>query len=303
MKGNSIKRFYDKNSAGDFEEDFEKYSAEDLNKRELELKKKSQKKFKSQFTHASFYKGSRKQDSNYYKRKAKDKKIAYISHLLQNTSQLAIVSSIVYPELKTGLIDRFLVMAIREQVKPFIIITKTDIEQKYNNSDYSSKKIVHIYRDIGYPIVAIDNKKNLAKEKLVKWFKGEMTAIIGHSGVGKTTMLTGIDPSYVAATQEISSFTKRGRHTTTVIKMHDLQFGGAVYDMPGLKEVDFVGINKKDLNYYYPDFHQASTQCHFSDCVHLKEKNCGVKEALARREIHELRYKNYLSILADLPDY
>ena len=119
--------------------------------------------------------------------------------------------------------------------------------------------------------------------------------------MGKTSLLNNIEPNYQQKVQAISDYTKKGRHTTTRIYKHDLSFGGVIYDMPGLKEVDFVDIAKRELSTYYPEFAEYALECKYSNCLHHKENECGVKHALQSKAIHPLRYKNYLNILEQLP--
>ena len=248
--------------------------------------------------------GGRKRESNYYRRRIRNKKIAYISFLVRNTDQITIVSSITYPEIKPGLIDRLLVLAQRESVRPLILITKTDMEKGISPPlPLSSNQVQKIYTDAGFTTLCLSNTdpSDEKHEAVRDLLRDRLTAVVGHSGVGKTTLLKRLDTTYTAKTQNISAYTRRGRHTTTSIRMHKFAFGGKVYDMPGLKEIDFIDLEKRELSLFYPDFESHARGCHFSDCLHVHEKSCGVKEAVRRDAISDLRYENYLNILADLP--
>ncbi len=245
--------------------------------------------------------GNRKKDSNYYRRKIANKKVAYISHLIKNTNQLLIVSAITYPQVRPGLIDRFLILAERENVRPIIILTKLDLEGKAEYPcEYSSKDLQTIYQQIGYKVILLSNFNDRYQDVITDLLKDKRTAVVGHSGVGKTTLLNNLDPTFSQEVKEVSSFTRRGRHTTNKIRLHNFSFGGLVYDMPGLKEIDFFDIRPNELTHYYLEFVAHSRKCQFTDCLHRQEKSCEVKTALNNKLISFVRYQSYLNILKDL---
>ncbi len=248
---------------------------------------------------AQLQKGGRKADSNYYRRHIRRKKIAYISHLIQNTELLIIVCAVTFPEFKSGLIDRFLILAAIENVEPLIVLTKIDLMPKKE-----WKALGKAYENVGYNVIYVCSEPG--KERGLEEVKAHMidkySAIVGHSGVGKTSMLNAIDPTYKQRVQEISEMTKRGRHTTTNIRLHEFAFGGRVYDMPGLKEIDFTSLTRREVKNYYPEFEEPRQNCRFSDCIHDSEEACGVKEAAESGEIDSERYLNYLHILHSLSE-
>lgn len=256
------------------------------------------KKFHLKFTEHEHLLGNRKKDSNYYRQQIASKKITYLHSLIENIDQLAIVSSLDYPKIKPGLIDRFLILSHHFNKKPFIILTKSDLvsleEQKYYHDIYA----------LFYQIFIISNEKYLQEKDIFKsikkLFKDSRTAIVGHSGVGKTSLLNHLDHDYRGMVKEVSSFTKKGRHTTTRIKKHDFSFGGVVYDMPGLKEVDYIDLKKNQVKNYYPEFRDFEKACIYKNCLHNREPNCGVKVALEENSLHSVRYQNYLNILASI---
>ncbi len=254
------------------------------------------KKFKAKFTLTEkLTKGGRKKDSNYYKNLIAKKKIAYITHLATNLDQLIITNSLTLPKFTPGLIDRFLIFSQMEKIKPIIMMTKIDL---VSQEEALNKK--KIYETIGYQVFLISNKTLEGLELIKEILKDKRSAIVGHSGVGKTSMLNHVDSAFCEKIQEISDYTKKGRHTTSTIRLYELSFGGIIYDMPGLKEMDFTTLSKRELSNYYKEFKRYDLNCHFSNCLHLHEKRCGVKEAVLKKEIHPIRYKNYLTILKSL---
>ena len=257
------------------------------------------KKFQLKFNNNKLSTGGRKKDSNYFRRRVAKKKIAYITHFIHNIEQLVIVASLDFPLFKAGLIDRFIVLALYENIKPIIILTKKDLV-----SENFTNECLAIYQNY-FEIHALSNQDdsiifNQLKENI---FKNTITAIVGHSGVGKTTLLNNIDPVYQGKTQEISTFTKKGRHTTTKIYRYDFSFGGIFYDMPGLKELDFISLTQPKLKQYYHEFREYQRQCKYKNCTHTHETACGIKKAVAEKYIHPTRYQNYLQIFNDLEKY
>lgn len=262
---------------------------------------KSSKKFHLKFTDDSNFKGNRKLDSNYYRRHIASKKISYLHALMENVEQLMIVSSFITPEIKPGLIDRFLILCHHFTKTPIIVFTKSDlIEIKLQQ--YYVDIYQHLYPTFVYSTVK--GSKDVLKT-IQAYLRGQATAIVGHSGVGKTSLLNQVDPSYQGMVSEISQFTKRGRHTTTRIKKYDFPKslgGGMVFDMPGLKEIDFIDLNGKLLRQYYPEFTQYIFGCDYKNCSHTHEPICGVKEAVKTEKIHPIRYRNYITILETLSE-
>ena len=249
--------------------------------------------------------GGRKEDSNYFKRKIASKKIAIVHYLVKQIDQLVIVSSFVLPKPKPGLIDRFIILAESACIKPILIFTKRDLVDREQE-----KELLDVYKNTGYPCYVFSNdeettkKYSLATSEFLrkKIFAKRKSAVVGHSGVGKTTMLKIVDPSYQARVAPISDFTKKGRHTTTRVRLYDFPFGGTVYDMPGLKVLDYIDLTSNEIKNFYREFERYRKSCEYKNCTHDHEKNCKVKEAVQQGKIHPARYSSYLQIRSTLDD-
>ncbi len=254
--------------------------------------------------------GGRKHDSAYFRLRIAHKKIAYVNFLVKNVDQLIIVAALALPELKTGLIDRFLTLAHWSGKQAVIIFTKRDIV-----SAEAIAAAQAVYAGLPYQTYVVANPpaKIFAAEATAlgrgdkvfiklrrEVFERKRSVIVGHSGVGKTALLRRVDPKYSGLVRTVSMFTRRGRHTTTRVHRHELGDGGEVFDLPGLKELAFTDVMRQDLKTCYPEFTALAAACTYRNCLHDHEPNCAVRAAVELGKLHNQRYRNYLQILATL---
>lgn len=218
-----------------------------------------------------------------------EKHIPVIRRLARNLDQILIVSSFVSPPLKTGLIDRFLVMSEIEQLRVLICFNKTDLLE--NQSD--AEKFLDMYRSIGYQAVSSSVKTGSGLEAISCFLQGNRTALAGHSGVGKSSILNAIKPDLELEVNEVSGHTNKGRHTTTRVRIFHLDEKTEIIDLPGIKMVDFVDIHRDEARFYFKEFLPFAETCKFRDCLHLTEHDCAVKNAVDDGSIHKKRYKSY----------
>ena len=151
----------------------------------------------------------------------------------------------------------------------------------------------------GYECIQTSALKKLNLEPIVEKMKGKTTLLAGHSGVGKSTFANAIQPGLDLKTSEISSLYKQGKHTTTFAEMFPLDFGGFIIDTPGIKSFGVFEIEKGEVAHYFPEMLKLMQHCKFSDCMHISEPQCAVREAFESEKIPFSRYKNYLEIIND----
>lgn len=218
------------------------------------------------------------------------------AHILAaNLDQALIVATLSYPRTSTGFIDRFLVSAEGYHIPAKSIFNKSDLQD-----DKESKKtdeLMEVYESIGYETMLTSAIEGNNLDKLKKLLEGKLTAIVGHSGVGKSKLLNALVPGLNLKIGKVSETHLKGKHTTAFAGMHELWNDTWVVDTPGIKEFGLIDIEKDELRLYFPEMMKYAPECRFYNCTHEHEPDCAVKDALEKGLIPEFRYKNYLNML------
>lgn len=214
-----------------------------------------------------------------------------------NITQALLVNSITEPTFSPLLLDRFLVIMEAKNIKPMIVLTKTDLASKEQLEKIVSYK--EDYERIGYPVTFFSSHNEATLKQITNYLADEITVVMGQSGVGKSTLLNSLDPSLTIETAEISKSLGRGKHTTRHVELHRVH-GGLVADTPGFSSIDFSDIEADELSAHFVEIAKVSEQCRFRSCLHEKEPHCAVKDAVAKNEISPYRYDNYISFLHEI---
>lgn len=214
-----------------------------------------------------------------------------------NITQAIIVSTVCQPTFSPLLLDRFLVIIEAKRIRPMIIITKKDLatpEEIAQMKEYEAD-----YAELGYDVVFLSLKTVDSPTSVEQFFDGEITALMGQSGVGKSTLLNTLQPGLSIETGEISRSLGRGKHTTRHVELISVG-GGLVADTPGFSSIDFLDIEKEDLSDCFIEMRRVSNQCKFRSCLHDKEPHCAVKKAVEQGEIKRYRYEHYIQFLQEI---
>lgn len=220
---------------------------------------------------------------------------SYEQILAANLDQLIVVGSLQNPALRPGFIDRSMVMALKGGMEPIICFNKVDLDRREESSG-----IAGVYQRLGYKVCCASAKTGEGVEDLKGVLKGASSAIVGQSGVGKSSLLNRIESGLSLKTQKLMKKHRRGRHTTTTVQLHRLQIGGYVADTPGIKEVGLWGIDGSSLVDYFVEMMPLATECQFRNCRHISEPGCAIRSAVKEGEIAPIRYDGYRRIMESL---
>ncbi|MCL7765018.1 ribosome small subunit-dependent GTPase A [Polaribacter sp. Z014] len=216
--------------------------------------------------------------------------------IASNIDQVFLLITINNPPTFTTFIDRFLVATRAYRIDTILVFNKVDSYAIEERAEILYLK--DIYEAIGYRCVEVSSTQNKNVDTIKEMMTGKTSMFVGHSGVGKSTLVNAIEPSLNLKTKEISDQHNQGKHTTTFAEMFDLSFDARIIDTPGIKGFGVVDIDKYELGDYFPEFFALKQNCKFNNCIHTKEPQCAVKEALEKEEVSWSRYKSYLQILS-----
>ena len=221
--------------------------------------------------------------------------------IASNIDQIYLIITLNYPITFTQFIDRILVTAEAYRIPLNLVFNKMDI---YSSSEKNEiKKLKNIYELIGYKCYKISALNKDSVNKVSKSMKNKVNMIIGHSGVGKSTLINTISPNLMIKTSNISDLHKQGQHTTTYSEMFDLSDKIKIIDTPGIKGFGLVDMDSNEIKNYFPEFKNLNENCKYNNCLHLNEPNCAVINALNLNKISESRYKSYLNLIDENSTY
>ena len=229
-------------------------------------------------------------------------RITYIKRpKMSNITQLVLVVSSKNPKPDLLLLDKQLAFAEFLGIKPIIVLNKTDLDKKRE-----FEKIKEIYQNIGYPVIETiakecDNKENGIYD-LEKYLKENINAFSGNSGVGKSTLINAIFKDTITQEGEISQRNKKGKNTTTSTKLYEIDENTYIADTPGFSTFDISEIEYRELDKYFKEFKPLLENCEFVGCTHIKEENCGIKQALQQGKIDSGRYERFCKIYEELKE-
>lgn len=216
---------------------------------------------------------------------------------MSNITQIILVISSKNPKPDLLLLDKQLAFAEYLKIKPIIVLNKTDLDK---NKEF--EQIRNIYEKIGYSVIKTEAKNLEGIQELKSILKDNINAFSGNSGVGKSTLINAIFKEDITQEGEISKKNKRGKNTTTSTRLYEIDKNTYIADTPGFSTFDISEIEYKKLDKYFKEFSVEIEKCEFVGCTHIKEENCGIKQAIEHNRIHKDRYDRFCKIYNELKE-
>lgn len=214
---------------------------------------------------------------------------------IANIDQLVILCSQAPPVTDPYLIDKVTVVALYQGIQPIILLNKCDL--------HPSGELYDAYQKAGFPVVRASAVTGEGVEELTAMLAGKISAFTGNSAIGKSSILNRIDSRFGLQVGDMSEKIARGRHTTRHVELLRLENGGLVADTPGFSTFDAVRMEKltrENLQHSFPELEPYFARCRFSDCRHIKEPGCLVREAVERGDIARSRYESYCKLYEEV---
>lgn len=244
-------------------------------------------------------------DQTGYLLKILPRKNSLVRPPVANVDAAVVVTAATQPKFSPNLLDRQLIALERQNITPLIYFSKTDLltEAEYQRL----AKVAKEYQKIGYQVFYAAQPFATAQlDRLQNVVKGKVITMMGQTGAGKSTLLNHLAPQLKLATGEISQALKRGRHTTRKVSLLNIN-GALIADTPGFSSYETFNMTVEELPNLFPEMRRLAPQCKFRGCLHLKEPQCAVKDAVENGIIMKSRYDDYLQfhklIVNQKPNY
>ena len=225
----------------------------------------------------------------------------FVRPAVANIDQLVLVVSQAIPISDPYLIDRIISIAATRDCQCVICVNKSDLD--------AGNELMDIYTAAGFPTVRVSARTGEGMDRLDQLIRGKVSAFTGNSGVGKSSILNCLHPSFALETGDVSQKLGRGRHTTRHVELFALDADTLIADTPGFSAFDTERMElcrKQELAHCFREFAPYVDQCAFQDCAHLKEKGCAVLAAVAEGSIRPTRHQSYVRLYEQakaIPDW
>lgn len=219
----------------------------------------------------------------------------YRQVLLANADQAVFVFACAQPEPRMRMLDRFLVIAEKQEVAPLIVANKVDLV-----SLSRARQLFAAYEPAGYAVLYTSVHSRAGLDDLAARLAGKISVFAGPSGVGKSSLLRALRPGLNLDVQDIGAANK-GKHTTVVRRLIPLGDGSTyVADTPGWKSLALWDTQPEELDAYFPEIRPLIRDCRFSDCSHVEEPGCAVRAAVEAGRLSAARYDSYVRLRAGM---
>ena len=214
--------------------------------------------------------------------------------IVSNLDQLVIVFAPLEPRLDPWKLDRFLIASEASEIQPLIVANKCDLA-----SEEEIDQAFGPFAQLGYRVLPTSVKASRGLDELRDALKDRVSAFVGPSGVGKSSLLNAVQPGLNLKIGDIGYVTFKGRHTTTASQLIPFRFGGWVADTPGLRDLELATHQRDQLEHSFPEFGEFLGKCRFQDCKHEKEPGCAIKAAVEEGQIQPRRYESFVALAGE----
>jgi len=228
-------------------------------------------------------------------RKVLERRNQLIRPAVANVDQAVIIFAAAKPEPNFNLLDRFLVMMLRQNIPCVVCFNKQDVAD-----NKQLRLLEETYISCGYQVVFTSTVTGEGMDGFKNLLENKTTVLAGPSGVGKSSIINEVKPEAQMETGEISRKIERGKHTTRHSELFHVKNGTYLMDTPGFTSLYIEGMEKEELKEYFLEFAEYEPYCKFNGCVHINEPQCGVKSALEEGKISSIRYGNYKFLYEEL---
>jgi ribosome biogenesis GTPase len=217
--------------------------------------------------------------------------------LASNVTQVIIVLATT-PSFYEALLNRCLIAAEAAGIKAVIVLNKSDLA---DNSE--AMKLLKVYQDLGYQVQSLSAKQDI--NPLKQWLSGQVSVLVGQSGMGKSTIVNALLPESAVRTQEVSEVLDSGKHTTTAAHLYHLDATSDLIDSPGLQEFGLNHLSIEQLERAFIEFRPYLGKCRFNNCKHIHEPDCTIIGATEVGKISPVRLAYYQGLTQEIgkPDY
>ena len=211
-----------------------------------------------------------------------------------------VITVAVEPQPFANLIDRYLVAAELSGIEPVILLNKTDLLSADNRT--AIEAMLARYSEIGYQVLFASSSAAEGLADLKAKLNQRISVFVGQSGVGKSSLINALLPGVDLKVGELSTQTKKGRHTTTTARLFHFPDGGDLIDSPGIREFGLWHIDPDEVINGFKELSPLAGLCKFRDCQHEKEPGCALKSAVEDGTISEQRWHSYKHILGSIAE-
>jgi ribosome biogenesis GTPase len=215
--------------------------------------------------------------------------------LAANLDRVFVVVALREPAATPHLVDRLLVLVESSGMHPTLVLNKADLASALE----AAAALTSLYESVGYEVFVASAETGTGMRALTDAICSGSSALIGPSGVGKSSLLNAIDPGLALRTGLLSKKTGTGRHTTVGSRLIELGCGGLVADTPGFGDVGLWSVSPEGVADCFPEFASLRDGCRFRGCSHVHEPDCAVRAALDEGGVPRSRYESYLTLRAE----